>query len=126
MVTELSASHVVVPGVNRHVAVGPVVARPMPVARAEVAVMVVNATVEPGNTSFDSGVAEGTDGGSTVKVIVDDTVRFKMSVTWYVTGAAVPANVGNGSNVTTPVVGSTVYVPSPGTVRDVLSQAFGV
>jgi hypothetical protein len=81
IVTELSASHVVVPGVNRHVAVAPVVASPVPVARPEVPVVVVNATDEPGNTSFVSGVAVGAVGGSTVKVIVDDTVRFKMSVT---------------------------------------------
>jgi hypothetical protein len=81
MVTELSASHVVVLGVNRHVAVAPVVARPIPVARPEVPVIVVNATDEPGNRSFVSGVATGAAGGSTVNVIVDDTVRFKMSVT---------------------------------------------
>ena len=36
-----------------------------------------------------------------------------------------PVNDGNGLNVTTPVVGSTVYVPSPGTVNDVLSHEFG-
>ena len=81
MVTELSASHVVVLGVNRHVAVAPVVARPIPVARPEVPVIVLNATDEPGNRSFVSGVATGAAGGSTIKVIVDDTVRFKMSVT---------------------------------------------
>jgi len=81
MVTELSASHVVVLGVNRHVAVAPVVARPVPVARPEAPVIVVNATDEPGNRSFVSGVAAGAAGGSTIKVIVDDAVRFKMSVT---------------------------------------------
>jgi hypothetical protein len=81
MVTELSESHVVVPGVNRQVAVAPVVARPVPVARPEEPVIVVNATEEPGSTIFVSGVATGAGGGSTVKVIVDDAVRFKMSVT---------------------------------------------
>ena len=44
----------------------------------------------------------------------------------YVTGVAtVPVNDGNGSNVTEPSE-FTVYVPSPGTVREVLSQLFGV
>jgi hypothetical protein len=81
IVTELSASHVVVPGVKRHVAVAPVVARPVPVAKPDEPVIVVNATDEPGSTIFVSGVATGAAGGSTVRVIVDDTVRFKMSVT---------------------------------------------
>ena len=36
-----------------------------------------------------------------------------------------PVNEDNGSNVTTPVVGLTVYVPSPGTVNDDLSHEFG-
>jgi hypothetical protein len=81
IVTELSASHVVVPGVNRHVAVAPVVARPVPVAKPEEPVIVVKATDDPGSTSFVSGVATGAGGGSTVNVIVDDTVRFRMSVT---------------------------------------------
>ena len=39
--------------------------------------------------------------------------------------ATVPVNVDNGSNVTEPSE-FTVYVPSPGTVREVLSQLFGV
>jgi hypothetical protein len=81
IVTELSASHVVVPGAKRHVAVAPVVARPVPVAKPDEPVIVVNATDEPGSTIFVSGVATGAAGGSTVRVIVDDTVRFKMSVT---------------------------------------------
>jgi hypothetical protein len=37
----------------------------------------------------------------------------------------VPVKVGSGSNVTVPSL-FTVYVPSPGTVSDVLSQLFGV
>ena len=37
-----------------------------------------------------------------------------------------PVNVGNGSNVTTPVTGSTVYVPSFGTTSVVCVQLFGV
>ena len=36
-----------------------------------------------------------------------------------------PTNVGRGSNETVPSL-FTVYVPSPGTVSDVLSQLFGV
>ena len=40
--------------------------------------------------------------------------------------ATVPANVGKGSNVTTPVVGSTVYVPSFGTTSVVCVQLLGV
>ena len=37
-----------------------------------------------------------------------------------------PVKVGRGSNVTTPVVGSTVYVPCPGTTRVVREQFGGV
>ena len=36
-----------------------------------------------------------------------------------------PVNVGSGSNETVPSL-FTVYVPSPGTVRDVWVQLFGV
>ena len=36
-----------------------------------------------------------------------------------------PVNVGNGLKVTVPSA-LTVYVPSPGTVSDVLSQLFGI
>jgi hypothetical protein len=81
MVTELSASHVVVLGVNRHVAVAPVVARPVPVARPEVPVIVVNATDEPGNKSFVSGEAVGGGGGTTVGVMFASAVRPRTSVT---------------------------------------------
>jgi hypothetical protein len=35
------------------------------------------------------------------------------SFTTYLIGVAVPENVGRGSNVTSPVAGLTVYVPSP-------------
>ena len=70
IVTELSASQVVVPGVNKHVAVGPEVARPDPVARPEAPVVVVNEIVAPGSTSLVSGFAVGASGAETVGVIV--------------------------------------------------------
>jgi hypothetical protein len=70
IVTELSASQVVVPGVNKHVAVGPEVARPDPVARPEAPVVVVNEIVAPGNTNLVSGFAVGASGAETVGVIV--------------------------------------------------------
>jgi hypothetical protein len=38
---------------------------------------------------------------------------LRESFTTYLIGVAVPENVGRGSNVTLPVVGFTVYVPSP-------------
>ena len=61
-----------------------------------------------------------------VGVIVVFTKRFSESFAWYVTGVTtVPVNVGNGSNATVPS-GFTVYVPSPGTVNEVLSQLLGV
>jgi hypothetical protein len=44
------------------------------------------------------------------------------SSTTYFTGVACPANVTNGTNVTTPVVVLTVYVPSPETVNVVNVQ----
>ena len=68
--TELSASHVVVPGVNKQVAVAPVVANPAPVARPAVPVVVVNEIVAPGSTSLVSGFAVGASGAETVGVIV--------------------------------------------------------
>ena len=40
----------------------------------------------------------------------------------YLIGVAVPENVNSGLKVTTPVVGSTVYSPSPVTVSDVPVQ----
>ena len=106
MVTTPSASHVVVPGVSKHVAEGfrPTVEEPKP----PVPVTVVNVAVPPANTAFVSGVAAGPAGGSTNGVIVAATVRPRMSVTTYFTGAAVPTKLGNGSNVTTPVVLFTV------------------
>jgi hypothetical protein len=70
IVTELSASHVVVPGVNKHVAVGPEVASPVPVARPEAPVVVVNEIVAPGSTNLVSGFAVGASGAETVGVIV--------------------------------------------------------
>jgi hypothetical protein len=70
IVTELSASHVVVPGVNRHVAVAPDVASPVPVARPEAPVVVVKEIVPPGSTNLVSGFAVGASGAETVGVIV--------------------------------------------------------
>ena len=68
IVTTPSASHVVVLGVNKHVAE---VLSPTPdVASAPVPVIVVNVAVPPGITAFDSGVATGNPGIDTVGVIV--------------------------------------------------------
>jgi hypothetical protein len=111
---------------TKQVAVAPVVASPVPVARPESPVIVVKVTVPPGRTDLVSGDAVGAVGGVTVGVIVEFATRPNVSVAWYATTVAtVPLKLGNGSNVTTPVVGSTVYVPSPGTVNDVLSHEFG-
>ena len=83
--------------------------------------------VPPAKTARGSGVAAVLGGNITDGVIKAGTVRPRMSVTTYFTGDAVPLNVGNGSNVTTPVVVFTVYVPSPATVNDVNVQlAFAV
>jgi hypothetical protein len=68
--TELSASHVVVPGVNRQVAVGPDVASPVPVVKPEAPVVVVKEIVAPGSTNLVSGFAVGASGAETVGVIV--------------------------------------------------------
>jgi hypothetical protein len=57
-------------------------------------------------------------------VIVAEATWPKLSSTTYFTGVAVPANVGNGLNVTTPVVVLTVYVPSPETVNVVNVQVW--
>jgi hypothetical protein len=57
-------------------------------------------------------------------VIVAEATWPKPSSTTYFTGVAVPANVGNGSNVTTPVDELTVYVPSPETVKVVNVQVW--
>jgi hypothetical protein len=73
IVMELSASHVVVPGVNKHVAVGPDVARPDPLANPDVPVIGVKVIVAPGSTSLVSGVATGAPGGATVGVISAST-----------------------------------------------------
>ena len=70
-----------VTGLIKQVAVAPVVASPVPVARPEPPVMLVNATVPPGRTDFVSGVADGALIGSTLGVIVEFTVRFNVSVT---------------------------------------------
>jgi hypothetical protein len=112
---------------TKQVAVAPAVARPVPVARPELPVIVVNETVPPGRTDFVSGAAVGAVGGVTVGVTVEFATRPNVSVAWYVTTVAtVPLKLGNGSNVTTPVTGSTVYVPSPETVSDVCVQVLGV
>ena len=111
---------------TKQVAVAPVVASPVPVARPESPVIVVKVTVPPGRTDLVSGDAVGAVGGVTVGVIVEFATRPNVSVAWYATTVAtVPLKLCNGSNVTTPVVGSTVYVPSPATVNDVLSHEFG-
>jgi hypothetical protein len=68
IVTMPSASHVVVFGVSRQVALE---FRPTPeVASAPVPVSVVNVAVPPGITALDSGVATGAAGRETVGVIV--------------------------------------------------------
>ena len=79
--TELSESHVVVPGLNKHVAFGPVVISPVPVARPPAPVVLVNATDAPGSTNFVCEVARGAVGGVTVGVIVELVVRSNVSVT---------------------------------------------
>ena len=79
IVTELLSSHVVVVGVNKHVALAPVVTRPVPDARPEVPVIVVNVAVPPGNKDLVSGFATGAVGGSTINVIVEFTNRSKVS-----------------------------------------------
>ena len=112
-----------VAGSIKQVAVAPVVASPVPVARPELPVMVVKVIVPPGSTDFVSGAAVGAVGGVTVGVIVESATRPNVSVAWYATTVAtVPLKLGNGSNVTTPVTGSTVYVPSPAIVNVVALQ----
>jgi len=69
MVTTLSASHVVVFGVYKHVAPTPLVTRPVPVARPDVPVIVVKLIVPPGSTDSVSGVATGGVGFDTLNVI---------------------------------------------------------
>jgi hypothetical protein len=89
-------------------------------------VIVVKATVPPGRTDLVSGDAVGAVGGVTVGVIVEFATRPNVSVAWYAkTVATIPLKLGSGSNVTTPVTGSTEYVPSPGTVNDVALQFGG-
>ena len=73
IVTTLSASHVVDPGVYKHVTPVPEVFNPVPVASPVVPVIVVNSTDAPANTALVSGVATGAGGGSTVGVIVEFT-----------------------------------------------------
>jgi hypothetical protein len=61
-------AHVVVPGVNKHVADA---FSPVPEPSPPAPVTVVNDTELPGKTTFVSGVAAGPDGGATtVGVIV--------------------------------------------------------
>jgi hypothetical protein len=95
------------------------VRRPVPVASADNPMTLVNATLAPCRTLFCCGVADGEVGGATVGVIVAEATAPNESLTWYVGGEeTVPLNVGNGVNVTSPVVVFTVYVPSPATVSD--------
>ena len=65
---------------TKQVAVAPAVASPVPVARPESPVIVVKEIVPPGRTDLVSGDAVGAVGGSTVGVIVEFAVRFKVSV----------------------------------------------
>ena len=122
--TTPSVSHVAEPGVIKHVTVA---LSPTPDdARPLAPVKVVNATVPPGITDFDSGVATGAAGKATVGVIVALVPWPVVSATTYFTGVATPAKVGNGLNVTVPFA-FTVYVPSFGTVNDVnVHEAFAV
>jgi hypothetical protein len=64
-------------------------------------------------------LATATAPAATVGVIVAEALDPKEFATTYLIGVAVPANVDNGVNVTTPVDVSTVYVPSPAMVSDV-------
>ena len=64
--------------------------------------------VAPWRPELVSGAALLGGGGVTVGVIVDVTTWLSESLTTYLIGVAVPVNVGSGSKVTTPVVGSTV------------------
>ena len=115
-VTTPSASHAsgFEAGVIKHVAA---VFKPATaVANPFAPLIVVNATVPPAITAFVSGVAAGGAGSETVGVILAPASWPVESVTAYFTGAAVPLNVGNGSNVTVPLA-FTVYVPSPATVK---------
>ena len=66
---------------TKHVADEPEIARPVPDARPEPPVTLVNDTVPPGRTDFVSGVAVGALIGSTLGVIVEFTMRFKVSLT---------------------------------------------
>ena len=50
-------------------------------------------------------------------------VRPVLSVTLYVIGVGSPVNVGSGVNIVSPVVSSTVHVPSPGTTKLSLSPS---
>jgi hypothetical protein len=63
--------------------------------------------------------AAGTSPAATVGVIVAEAFDPKELATTYLIGVAVPVNVDSGTNVTTPVVVSTEYVPSPAIVSDV-------
>ena len=90
MVTTLSASHVVVFGVYKHVAPAPLVCSPVPVARPEPPVMVVKLIVPPGSTDFVSGLATG-GAGVRIGVSVEVAVCPTESVTRYVIEVLVPA-----------------------------------
>ena len=80
MVTDVP--HVDVAGSTMHVAPAPEVTNPVPVARPEEPVMVVNVIVPPGSTACVSGVAAGAVGGATVGVIVAETTLLRVSATW--------------------------------------------
>ena len=80
IVTALSASQVLVPGVSRHVTFAPLVCNSTPDAKPDVPVMVVNNTGWPCSVDFVSSLAVGTGGGSTVTVIVEVTYWPSVSV----------------------------------------------
>ena len=80
IVTELSASQVLVPGVNRHVTFAPLVCNSTPVAKPEVPVIVVNDTGWPCSVDFSSSLAVGAGGAITVAVIVEVTYWPSVSV----------------------------------------------
>jgi hypothetical protein len=69
--------------------------------------------VAPCKPDVVSGEAALDGAGVTVGVMVDVATWLSESFTTYLIGVAVPENVGRGSKVTSPVVGLTVYVPSP-------------
>ena len=79
----MSASHVVVFGVYKHVTPAPDVTRPVPVAKPDVPVMFVKLIVPPGNTDLVCGEAAGGVGFDTINVIFAVVCCPKESATTY-------------------------------------------